>query len=90
MRGHVTYPLNPFNFVRHLKKIGEICLPMILAVRINILAQQGDFPKPISGRLTDFFQDVCRIATALPASYIGNDTVSTEIIAAEHNGNPGR
>ena len=63
---------------------------MILAVRVHILPQQGDFFIAISHCLLYFPDNIFRQTAALPPPHIWHDAIGAEIIAAVHDWHPGR
>ena len=55
---------------------------------VHILAQEGNFLAAGGDQGLAFFQNVLGLPAPLPATDVRNDAVSTEIIAAVHNGHP--
>ena len=61
----------------------------ILAVGIDVLAQQGDVTAAAFHQLFHLGNDILRLAAPLPAPDIGHDTIGTEVVAAVHDADPG-
>ena len=63
-------------------------LRQILAVGVDVLAQQGDLLIPLRRQLADLLHDLLRGAAALPAPDVGDDAVRAEVVAPIHDGHP--
>ena len=71
------------------QQVRKIPAPVqVLAVGIDILAQEGDLPAARGDQLPALLENFLRLAAPLPAPDIGDDAVGTEIIAAVHDGDP--
>ena len=71
------------------QQIGKIeALAQILAVGVDVLAQQGDLTGAVFDELAALGQDVLHLAAALTAADVGDDAVGAEIVAAVHDGHP--
>ena len=86
MRGHKPYSFQTIDLYHLTQELRESDRTrQILPVRIHVLSQQHDFFDSVIHQLTDLFQDLFRLPAALPPPYIRNDTITAEIIAAEHD-----
>ena len=89
MAGHETNAEVAFDLVDLGQQVGEIVVDVqVIAVGVDVLAQQGDILVTCFHQLFHFSQHAFGIAAALPAADIGNDAVRTEVIAAIHDGDP--
>ena len=80
----------PGNGLNLLQKVGKIHIqPQVLAVGVHILAQKGDVLIPLLHQRPDLGQHVLWQSGPLPAPDVGDDAVSTKVVAAVHNGHPG-
>ena len=71
------------------EQVGEVHgLVQILAVGVDVLAQQGDVPVPLGHQAADFVQDDLRLPGALPPTDVGHDAVGAEVVAAVHDAHP--
>ena len=61
----------------------------VLAVGVDVLAQQGDVPAAVFHQLLHLGNDILGLAAPLPAPDIGHDAVGTEVVAAIHDADPG-
>ena len=68
--------------------IGKVIVSVRLleAVGIDVLSQQGDFFITLCHEVGHFIEDAFHITATLTATGVGNDAVSTEIIAPTHDG----
>ena len=64
-------------------------LRQVLAIGVDVLAQQGDLPAAAVDQGAHVLQNTVLFPAALPAADIGDDTIRAEIVAAIHHGNPG-
>ena len=60
----------------------------IIAVGVDILAQQSDVLVTGGNQFPDLLQNALGITAALPAPDIGYDAVGAEVVAAVHDGHP--
>ena len=60
----------------------------ILAVGVDVLAEDGDVLIAGGNQPFDFFNDFLGPSRALTTAHIGDDAVRTEVVAAVHNGHP--
>ena len=60
----------------------------ILAVGVDVLAEDSDVLIAGGNQPFDFFNDFLGPSRALTTAHIGDDAVRTEVVAAVHNGNP--
>ena len=86
MRGHKPDPPQSFNLLYFLKKLGKSHrLFQIFSIRIYILSQKHDFHHSICHQTFNLPDNIPWIPAPLSSSYIGNNTIAAEIIAAKHN-----
>ena len=64
-------------------------IPVVIVVRVDVLAQEVDLPGPGADFGLHLGQDLGRRAAALPAAQVGDDAVGAEIVAASHDGHLG-
>ena len=84
--GHETNPLQSLDSFYILQKLCKgNGLFQIFTVRIYILSQQHDLYNAVCHQTLDLPDDILRITASLSAADIGDNTIATEIIAAEHN-----
>ena len=89
MAGHIMNTLNAGNSIYTAQQLGEgILIAKILAVGINVLAQQSKFLVAILHRCLNLGNNIIDATAALATAYIRHDTIGTEIVAAIHNRNP--
>ena len=89
VRGHEAQA----EFARKLRnlrhEVGKVhAAGQILAIRIDVLAQQGDLLVARGDQPAALLQHVLRAAAALTAAHVGHDAVGAEIVAAVHHGHP--
>ena len=86
MGGHETDPLQSRNLIDLSQKLRK-CHRMlqILTIGVDILAKQHDFHHAVSHQALDLCDNVLRLSAALPSSYIRNDAVAAEVVAAKHD-----
>ena len=91
MAGHEADKEVPGHGVDLLQEPGEVHprQPQVLAVGVDVLAQEGDVPISGLGELPDLGQNVLGPPGPLPPPDIGDDAVGAEIVAAVHDGDPG-
>ena len=88
--GHEADQVVPGDLVDLREEVGEIHGGLqVLAVGVDVLAQEGDVLVPLVHQLPDLRQDVPRLPAPLPAPDIGDDAVGAEVVAAVHDGDPG-
>ena len=86
MRRHETDPSQSLNGFQHPEKLCEgYRFLQCLSIGIHILSQKHNFRDAVSYKAFHFFYDCLRTAASLTAPHIGYDTVTAEIIAAEHD-----
>jgi len=61
-------------------------LPGIPAVRIDVLAEEGNLLYPFRDQKRRFVENFSRRAAGLSAPHIGDDTIAAEIVASLHDG----
>jgi len=59
-----------------------------LAVGVDVLPQKRDFPAAVFRQEPHFPEDVLRLSAALPATDMGHDAISAEVITAVRDGYP--
>ncbi len=64
----------------------RLSVRLLEAVGIDVLSQQGDFLITLCHEVGHFIEDAFHITATLTATGVGNDAVSTEIIAPTHDG----
>ena len=86
MRSHKTDTFQAFYVFQHFQKLCK-CYRMFqrLTVRVYILSQKHNLRHPISNQTFYFFDNCLRLTAAFTSTYIRNDTVTAEIIAAKHD-----
>ena len=90
MAGHKANQKISGDGVDPLQQVGKIHVqPQILAVGVDVLAQEGDVLIPLLHQLPHLGEDQLRVTAPLPAPDVGDDAVSAEVVAAVHNGDPG-
>ena len=86
MGGHEADSLQAFDCLNLLKKLGKSDrILQSLAVGVYVLSKKHDLSHAICHQCLDFFHNGLRLTASLPASYVRYDTVTAEIVAAEHN-----
>lgn len=91
MAGHIPDPFHPRDGIHPAQEGGKgILLSPVLPIRIHILSQEGEFTVAQFHRLPDLFTDGLGAAAPFPSPDIGHDTVGAEVVAAIHDGHPGR
>ena len=89
MGGHKPDPADPVNFLYHLKKFCKgTGLIQSLPIGIHILSKQHDLHYAVRRQRFDFFYDVFGAPASLPSPDIRHNTITAEVIAAEHNVDP--
>ena len=87
--GHKAQAVVPIDRPYFPQKRGKIrSVVQIFAVRIDVLPQKRDLFISLRDEFSAFRDDILRFAAALPPPDVGNDAVSTEIVAAVHNVDP--
>ena len=87
--GHEADKIVPWDFVNLLQEIREIHgLVQVLAVGVDVLAQEGDLLVPRLRQGPDLGKDILHLPAPFPPPDIGHDTVGAEVVAPVHNGNP--
>src|SRR5574341_52471 len=76
------------------RHIGDRCeqprkVPVAIAVRIDILPEEGHLFESLRGDLFSFSNDPFRISRSFPSSGVGYNAKTTEVVASSHDGNPG-
>ena len=61
----------------------------VLAVAVDVLAEEGDVLIPGLDEAARLCHDVVKAPGALPAPDVGDDAVGAEVVAAVHDGEPG-
>ena len=90
MGSHEPDPFKAWNSFYHLKKLRKgYRMLQGFAIGIYILSKKHHLCHPICYQRLHFIYDRLRLSAALPSTYIRNNTVAAEIIAAEHNIYPG-
>ena len=85
--GHKAQAVVPIDRPYFPQKRGKIrSVVQIFAVRIDVLPQKRDLFVSLRDEFSAFRDDILRFAAAPPD--VGNDAVSTEIVAAVHNVDP--
>ena len=88
--GHEAQEIVAVDLVQVGQQIGKIIAgAQILAVGVDVLPQQGDFPEALGHQLPHLVDDPLRVAAAFPATDVGHDAVGAEVVAAVHDGHPG-
>ena len=88
MGGGKPDPLDAGDLVNLLEEVREGNFTVLLeAVGIDVLPDQGDFPNPAGGQVTDLGEDLPARPADLATADMGNDAVGAEIVAALHDGN---
>ena len=64
----------------------RLSVRLLEAIGIDVLSQQGDFLITLCHEVGHFIEDAFHITATLTATGVGNDAVSTEIIAPTHDG----
>lgn len=90
VRGHEAHAADARHLVDHLEEICKVCELVVLAVGVDILAEQRDFLIAVLHGLLNLMHDVLRQAAALAAAHIRHDAISAEIVAAVHDWHPSR
>src|SRR5262245_7749637 len=72
---------------RFAQEVGKVVVPV--AVRVDGLTKIDDLFIPVGSEFLDLMQEGVQWNTAFPASDVGNDTKSAELIAPPHHGHPG-
>ena len=90
MGGHEAEGEIPVQLRDLSEQVREVDLhAQILAVGVDVLAQEGEFLIAPAYQVPAFVQNVLRQAAALPAPDVGDDAVGAEIVAAVHDRDPG-
>lgn len=90
MRRHEAHAADARHFIDHLQKIREIRELVVLAIGVDILAEQRDFLIAVLHGFLDLAHDVLRQTAALAAAHVRHDAVRAEVVAAVHDRHPGR
>ena len=86
MRSHKTDAIQSIDLFDFLQKLGKAHrLFQVFSVRIDVLPKQHDFLYSVCHEHSDLPDDIFRLSAAFPSTYIRNDAVAAEIIAAKHN-----
>ena len=86
MGRHKTDPLEPVDLLDLLQELREgYGVFQRLSVGVDVLSQEHDFHDPVRHETLDLTDDGLRITAPLPPADIGNDAVTAEVIASEHN-----
>ena len=88
MAGHEGQPKVSLDGIQLGHQIREVAIGA-LAVRIDVLTQQGDLLVASLHQLTHLADNVLLGAAPLPASAVGHDAVGAEIVTAVHDRYPG-
>ena len=72
------------------QKPGEGTQAFLVAVAVDVLAQQGHFAHPVGHQGTDLVHDALRPPAGLSAPHIGHHAVGTVVVAALHDGDKTR
>ena len=89
--GHVPDPFDAVDIVDSGDELGEIRAVLeVQAIGIDILAEKGDFLVAFSSDLLDFFDNGVDGTAHFTAPDIRHDTVRAELVAAVHDGDPGK
>ena len=87
---HIMNTLNTGNSIHTAQQLSEgILVTKILAVGINVLAQQSELLVAFLNCSLNLGNNIIDATAALASAYIRHDAVGAEIIAAIHNRNPG-
>ena len=86
MRSHKTNTFQSFNLLDFLKQLCKAdWVFQILAVGIDILSKEHDFLHAICHVTLNLTNNILRFTASLTATHIRNNTVTAEIVAAEHD-----
>ena len=89
MAGHEADQVLAGDLVDVLQQIRKVVIqPQVVAVGVDVLAQEGNVLVPGLHQLPDLLQNALGITAALPAPDIGHDTVGAEVVAAVHDADP--
>ena len=90
VRGHEAHAADARHLVDHLQEVRKVRELVVLAVGVDVLAEQRDFLIAVLHGLLDLADDVLGQAAALTAAHIRHDAVSAEVVAAVHDWHPSR
>ena len=90
MARHIPDPLHSGDGVHQFQETRKsFLLTAVLAVGVDVLAEQRKFPVAQGHCSPDFPADGFRLAAALASAHIRHDAVRAEVVAAVHDGYPG-
>ena len=90
VRGHEAHAADARHLVDHLEEVRKVRELVVLAVGVDVLAEQSDFLIAVLHGLLDLADDVLGQAAALAAAHVRHDAVGAEVVAAVHDRHPGR
>ena len=86
MRRHEAHAADPVHLADFTEKLRETDrIFQAFAVGIDVLSQEHDFADAVTGQRFRLPDDLARLPAPLPSPDIGDDTVTAEIVAAEHD-----
>ncbi len=89
LAGHEAHPVVAVDPVDLREEIGKIiACAEILAVAVDVLAEQRDLLITCRDQLAHLAHDLLRLAAALAATDVGHDAVRAEVVAAVHDAHP--
>ena len=90
MAGHEADAVLAGNLINIGQQVRKIIVNIqVIAVGVDVLAQQSDVLVPGLHQFPDLLQHTLRVPAPFPAPDIGDDAVGAKIVAAVHDGDPG-